>query len=84
MKSITGQGLCALKSRSLNELSLTGCCNILDSGVIAVVRNCPNITKLDLSELHKLTDESIVAVAEVLADKLVSVDRAGGGVWGVG
>ena len=40
---------------------------------MAVVRNCPNIKKLNLSELHKLTDESIAVVAEVLAGKLVSL-----------
>lgn len=71
LKSVTGQGLRALKSRSLKELNLGGCCNMLDNGVMAVVRNCPNIEKLDLSELHKLSDESIITIAETLSNKLV-------------
>ena len=59
-------------SRSLRHLSLQGSTGITDPGLTALLRNCPNIEKLCLAELGKLTNSTFVCLAEVLEDKLVS------------
>ena len=72
MKQLTGEGLKNLMSRSLRQLSLQGSTGITDPGLSALLRNCPNVEKLCLAELDKLTDATFVCLAEVLGDKLVS------------
>lgn len=69
---VTGQGLHTLKSRSLHELILSECSNVTDKGIMAAVSNFRNIKKLNLAGLHKLTDESIIVVAQSLGNQLVS------------
>ncbi len=45
-----------------------------DEGIIALVHNCPNIERLSVFELYKLSDVSLTQVAAVLGDTLVSPD----------
>ena len=71
LKLLTGKCLKAIKSRTVYNMNLKCCQNIDDDGVITLVRNCPNIKKLNLSELHKVTDRAVVQIAESLNDSLV-------------
>lgn len=72
LKQLTGEGLRTLTSRSLRYLSLQDSHCVTDAGLMALIRNCPNIEKLCLAELHKLSNASFVCIAEVLRSKLVS------------
>lgn len=72
LKHVTGKGLQSTASKTLRSVNLRESSSFSDIGVKALVVNCPNIEELNLSELHKLTDAAIVAVAESLKDKLVS------------
>ena len=71
LKSFTGEGFKTLKSRTLTCVNLKYCQNVEDKGIGMLVNSCPNITKLNLCELHKLTNAAIVKVAETLSEKLV-------------
>lgn len=71
LKSLTGECFKSFKSRTLVYVNLKCCQNVEDKGIIALVRNCPNIKRLNLCELHKLTNSAIVEVAETLGEKLV-------------
>lgn len=39
---------------------------------MALIKNCPNIEKLSLSELHNLSDTAFICIADTLGAKLVS------------
>jgi len=71
LKQLTGVCFKTLKSRTLLSVNLKYCQGIEDGGLIQLVRNCPNIRKLKLCELHKVTDKAIVQLAEMLGEKLV-------------
>ena len=73
LKQLTGEGLKNLASRALRHLSLQESYGISESGFMALVRNCPNIEKLCLTEMHNLSDAAFVCTAEVLRGKLVSL-----------
>jgi F-box/leucine-rich repeat protein 2/20 len=73
LKLLTGEALKSIKSRTLTSVNLSYSCKIEDGGVIALVGNCPNIRKLNLCGLHKVSDRGLVKVAQLLAEKLVSV-----------
>ena len=75
LKHITSEGIQSIASKGLKYLNLRRCDGITDDGLIAVIRNCPNIERLNVCRLHKLTDVSIVCVAETLGSKLVSLAR---------
>ena len=70
---MTGKGLHSVSSKTLRSVNLRESSSLTDSGVKALVQSCPNIEVLNLSELHKLTDVAIIAAAESLKDKLVSL-----------
>ena len=72
LKHITGKGLQSSSSKTLRSVNLRESSSFTDAGVKALVQNCPNIGELNLSELHKLTDNAIVAAAESLKGNLVS------------
>ena len=72
LKHVTGKGLQSTTSKTLRSVNLRESSSFSDVGVKALVMNCPNIEELNLSELHKLTDAAVVAVAESLRDRLVS------------
>ncbi|KAL5471170.1 hypothetical protein EMCRGX_G029257 [Ephydatia muelleri] len=74
LKHITSEGIQSIASKGLKYLNLRRCDGITDDGLIAVIRNCPNIERLNVCRLHKLTDVSIVYVAETLGSKLVELD----------
>ena len=71
LKLVTSEGIQSIASKSLKYLNLRRCDGITDAGLIAVIRNCPNIERLNVCELHKLTDSSLVCVAQTLGSKLV-------------
>ena len=71
LKHITSEGIQSIASKSLKYLNLRKCDGITDAGLMAVVRNCPNIERLNVCELHKLSDTSVVCVAQTLGSKLV-------------
>lgn len=75
-RQFTGKGLETLKSRTLSVVNLKGNPAIEDSSIITLVNNCPNIRKLNLCELHKLSDRSFIHVAKILNNKLVKVASA--------
>ena len=72
LKHLTGEGLKKLMSRSLRYLSLQESGNVTDPGLVALIRSCPNIEKLCLPGLHKVSDAVFLCIAEVLGSKLVS------------
>ena len=72
LKHITGKGLQSISSKTLRSVNLRESSSFTDAGVKALVQNCPNIEELNLSELHKLTDNAIIAAAESLKGNLVS------------
>ena len=55
----------------ISHLTLEGCTQITDVGVIAVLKKCINVRVLNISWLHQLTDESITVLAKKLNFKLV-------------
>lgn len=71
LKHITGEGFRRLGSKSIKELVLNGCSLVRDKGFIDLIQKCPNVEILDISEMHKLTDTAIIAVAESLGPTLV-------------
>lgn len=71
LKQLTGEGLKTIQSRTLVSVNLNYSSNVEDRGVVALVRNCPNIRKLNLCELHKVSDDGLVQIAELLKGKLV-------------
>ena len=71
LKLVNGKGLKAIKSQTVSVVNLKYCQNIEESGVVALVQNCPNIRKLSLCEVHKLTDRALVQIAETLNANLV-------------
>ena len=73
LKHITGKGLQSISSKTLLSVNLRESSSFTDAGVKALVQNCPNIEELNLSELHKLTDNAIIAAAESLKGSLVSL-----------
>ena len=75
LKHMTGKGLHSVSSKTLRSVNLRESSSLTDSGVKALVQSCPNIEVLNLSELHKLTDVAIIAAAESLKDKLVSLSQ---------
>ena len=72
LRQLTGEGLKNLSSRSLKQFSLRESSGITEAGVTAFIRNCPNIEKLCVAELHKVSDATLICAAQVLGDKLVS------------
>lgn len=75
LKQLTGKGLKTIKSRTLVSVNLNYSCNVEDEGIVALVSNCTNIRKLNLCELHKVSDKGLVQIAELLGDKLVRCVR---------
>ena len=71
LKQITSEGVKCIASSALKSVNLRQCTAITDAGIIALVRNCRNIEKLNLAELHKLTDAAFIQIAKILQDKLV-------------
>ena len=71
MRKLTGEGLKTIKSRTLECVSFNGCTNMEDGGVVTLARHCPNIRRLNLHRLHKVSDNGIVQIAEMLGSKLV-------------
>ena len=74
LKKVKGEGLKGLMSRSLKQLTLQEIYEVTDSSVCALVRNCPNVEKLTLVDLDRVSDASFVCLAEVLREKLVSLN----------
>lgn len=76
-RQFTGKGLENLKSRTVSVVNLKGNPSIEDESIITLVNNCPNISKLNLCELHKLSDRSFIHVAKILNSKLVKLGNNG-------
>ena len=72
LKQLTGEALKSIKSRTLTTVNLSYSCKIEDGGVVALTNGCPNIRKLNLCGLHKVSDKGLVKVAQQLSGKLVS------------
>ncbi len=76
LRELTNKGLKSIASRSLTFVNLSESVKVSDDGLIQLVRSCPNIEKLSLCELDKLTDKSLTQVAKILGDKLVSYSNS--------
>lgn len=72
LKQLTGGCLKAIKSRTLTSVNLGYSCNIEDGGIVTLAGNCPNVKRLNLCGLHKVSDRGLIKVAQLLAGKLVS------------
>lgn len=71
LKGLQGsEGFQRVGSKSVKQLVLTGCSGLRDNGLIDIVKRCTSVYQLDLSENHKLTDESIINVSETLGGNL--------------
>lgn len=55
--------LIAAKCPTLKHLSVSGCCQITDEGIIAIANSCKFLTSLNIS-FCKMTDASLKAIAE--------------------
>lgn len=74
LKGLQGsEGFQRVGSKSVKQLVLTGCSGLRDNGLIDIVKRCTSVYQLDLSENHKLTDESIINVSETLGGNLVTL-----------
>ena len=73
LKRVTSEGLKSIATRSLKYVNLSESAGITDAGVLSLVNSCPNIERLSVCELNKLTDDSLTRVAAALRDKLVSL-----------
>lgn len=71
LKKLTGEGFKTIKSRTLEVVNLNRSLNVEDRGIKILVENCPNIRKMKICELHKVTDQGIIAMAQGLNEKLV-------------
>ncbi|XP_065920255.1 F-box/LRR-repeat protein 2-like isoform X2 [Dysidea avara] len=60
--------------RRLTHLDLYGCLTVTDTGLISVLKHCPNISILDVSYIRKLTDRGMQAVAYCLKKKLIELE----------
>lgn len=75
LKQLTGEGFKTILSRTLEVVNLRRCLNIENSGFKTLVKNCPNIKKLKMCELHKVSDSGIIEMAKVLNERLVRRDN---------
>lgn len=71
LRKIDSSCLVDFGSPFISHLTLEGCTQITDVGVIAVLKKCTNVRVLNISWLHQLTDESITVLAKKLNFKLV-------------
>ena len=71
-KKFRGKGLECVKSRTLSEVNLKESHGIEDIWIITLMNNCPNVSKLYLCELFKVSDKAVIHIAKVLGSKLVS------------
>lgn len=71
LRQLTGDGLKSLASRALRQLGLQESYGISEAGFMTLIKNCPNIEKLSISELHNLSDTAFVCIADTLGAKLV-------------
>ncbi|XP_064381962.1 F-box/LRR-repeat protein 7-like isoform X2 [Halichondria panicea] len=76
LHQITSKGLKSIVSRSLKYINLSESNGISDEGIIDLVHNCPNIEKLSVFELHKLSDVSLTQVAAILGGTLTEIDAS--------
>ena len=74
LKGVTGEGIKNVGSRSITELDLSDCNKLKDEGVTSIIQRSVNIEVLNLDSVHKLTDATIVYIAEMLGETLVSID----------
>lgn len=72
LKAITSKGLKSITSRTLRYVNLSESVKICDEGLMEMVSNCPNIDRLNVCELDRLTDKSLTHVAKTLGNNLVS------------
>lgn len=77
LKQLTGECLKSIKSRTLTSMNLSYSSNVKDGGIVALAGNCPNIRKLNLCGLHKVSDQGLIKVAQLLSGKLVGKGTAG-------
>ena len=72
LKGLQGsEGFQRVGSKSVKQLVLNGCSGLRDKGLSDIVKRCTSVYELDLSENHKLTDESIINVSKILGGNLV-------------
>jgi len=66
--------MCALVvSKQLTHLDLHGSEGVTDTGLISILRRCPNISYLNIAFLSQLTDKSLTEAALQLKGNLVSL-----------
>ena len=68
---ISGDGFKRLGSKSVTHLNLHGCNQLTDKGFISCIKRCSSVKILDISDMYKLTDQSIITAAESLGSYLV-------------
>ncbi|XP_044005675.1 F-box/LRR-repeat protein 2-like [Aphidius gifuensis] len=49
------------KFKGLRVLNCRGCINLSDAGIIQVIKNCPDLERLDLCDMDKITLDTIIA-----------------------
>ena len=59
----------------IGSLTLSGCGNVTDAGVIALVRACRNILKLDLSGCHRISPEALSTMAQIVPLSRAPISR---------
>ena len=72
LRNIDSSCLVDFGSPFISHLILEGCSQITDTGLIAVLKKCTNVSVLNISWLHQLTDASVTVLAKKLNFKLVS------------
>ena len=72
LENVGSSSLVDFGSPFISHLTLEGCSQITDAGLIAVVKHCPNLSVINISWLYHLTDKSIKELAKRLHYRLVS------------
>ncbi|KAJ3089760.1 hypothetical protein HK102_005556 [Quaeritorhiza haematococci] len=62
---------------NLEEICLANCFRISDAVIKEVVRSCPNLKSLDLSNVLAVTNEGVAGVAEIINDRMRELDLTG-------
>ena len=73
MNNLTNAGLDGIHSAFLKEIDFRWNEKIQDQSILTIVSNNLNIHSIHLANCHSLTEQSVLYIAQNLAEKLVGV-----------
>ncbi|XP_044005678.1 uncharacterized protein LOC122850610 [Aphidius gifuensis] len=63
------------KVKGLRVLNCRGCTNLTDAGIIQVIKNCPDLERLDLSFIDNITLDTIIAADLATKNQLHALEK---------